>query len=120
MDQQQMLMMLPDLQPAELLLLQNLTKDMSDSQQQQFFLLYKGKRKEKRDLMILTIIGFFGIAGIQRLVVGEVGMGILYLLTVGLCGIGTIVDLIKLDDIVSRFNQDQAMECAHMVKTMMR
>lgn len=120
MDQQQMLMMLPDLQPDELMLVQNLTKDMTDSQQQQFYTLFKSKRKEKKDLMILTIIGFFGVAGIQRFVVGEVGMGILYLLTIGFCGIGTIIDLVSLDKMVSKYNQKQAMDTANMIKMMTR
>ena len=116
MDQQQMLMMLPDLQPDELLLIQNLTKEMTDQQQQQFFMLFKSKRKEKKDLLILTIIGFFGVAGLQRFVVGETGMGILYLVTIGFCGIGTIIDLVNLDSMVSKFNQKQAMDTANMVR----
>jgi TM2 domain-containing membrane protein YozV len=116
MDQQQMLMMLPDLQPDELVLIQSLTKDMTDSQQQQFFMLFKSKRKEKKDLLILTLIGFFGVAGLQRFVVGETGMGILYLVTIGFCGIGTIIDLVNLDSMVSKFNQKQAMDTANMVR----
>jgi TM2 domain-containing membrane protein YozV len=118
MDQQQMLMMLPDLQPGELMTIQNLTKDMTESQQQQFFIFFKSKRKEKKDLLILTILGFFGVAGIQRFVLGETGMGILYLLTVGFCGIGTIIDLVNIDKMVSQFNQKQAMETASMVRMM--
>ena len=98
-----MLMMLPDLQPDELMLIQNLTKDMTESQQQQFYIFLKSKRKEKKDLLILTILGFFGVAGIQRFVIGEIGMGIVYLLTIGFCCIGTIVDLVNLDKMASRF-----------------
>ncbi|HUC79759.1 MAG TPA: hypothetical protein VMR70_02540 [Flavisolibacter sp.] len=52
--------------------------------------------------------------------IGEVGMGILYLVTVGFCGIGTIIDLVNLDKMVSRYNQAQAMQSATMVKMMMR
>lgn len=120
MNQQQLLMTLPDLQPDELLLLQNLTKEMTEGQQQQFFAVYRSKRKEKKDLLILTIIGFFGVAGIQRFVIGETGMGILYLLTIGFCGIGTIIDLINLDGMVSKFNQKQAMDTMEMVRMMSR
>lgn len=116
MNQHQMLMMLPDLQPDELLLIQNLTKDMSESQQQQFYSILRSKRKEKKDLLILAIIGFFGVAGIHRFVIGDVGMGILFLVTVGFCGIGTIIDLVNLDKMVSRYNQAQAMDSATMVK----
>lgn len=118
MDPQQMLLMLPDLQPDELVLIQNLTKEMTENQQKQFYLVFKGKRKDKRDLMILTLIGFFGVAGLQRFVVGEIGMGILFLLTFGFCGIGTIIDLIHLDTMCSRYNQKQALDAANMVKMM--
>ncbi|MBS1946623.1 MAG: TM2 domain-containing protein [Bacteroidetes bacterium] len=118
MDQQQMFMMLPGLQPGELVMIQNLLKDMTESQQQHFFTLYQGKRKDKQTMLILTLLGFLGIAGIQRFIIGETGMGILYLLTGGLCCIGTIIDLVNLDDMVSKFNQRQAMEAANMVKIM--
>src|SRR5687768_4593246 len=118
MDPQQMLLMLPDLQPDELVLIQNITKEMTENQQKQFYLVFKGKRKDKRDLMILTLIGFFGIAGLQRFVTGEIGMGILFLLTLGFCGIGTIIDLIHVDTMCSRYNQKQALDAANMVKMM--
>ena len=39
---------------------------------------------------------FLGGLGIHRFYLGYYGMGILYLLTGGLCGIGVIIDLIKL------------------------
>ena len=118
MTQQQMLMMLPDLHSDELMLIQNITKEMNENQQQQFYAFYKTKRKEKKDLMILTLIGFFGIAGIQRFVIGETGMGIIYLFTAGFCGIGTIIDLVNLDSMLSKFNQKQAMETSNMIRMM--
>lgn len=60
------------------------------------------------------------MAGIQRFVIGETGMGILYLITIGFCGIGTIIDLVNLDRMVSKFNQKQAVETANMVRMMSR
>jgi hypothetical protein len=42
MNKQQMLMMLRGLQPDELLLIEDLIKDMSESEQQQFFTIYQG------------------------------------------------------------------------------
>lgn len=111
-----MLMMLPGLQPDEILLIQNITKDMTEAQQQQFFLFYRGKRKEQQTLLIMTLLGFFGVAGIQRLVTGETVLGILYLVTIGFCGVGTIIDLININQITSDFNQKQAIEAANLVK----
>lgn len=74
MDQQQMLMMLPGIQPNELHLIQSLTNEMTETQQQQFYSLYSGKRKEQQTLLIMTLIGFLGISGIQRFVIGETGL----------------------------------------------
>jgi TM2 domain-containing membrane protein YozV len=93
---------------------------MTDRQKQQFYTFYRSKRKEKRDLLIMTLIGFFGFAGIQRFVIGEIGMGILFFVTLGFCGIGTIIDLVSIDKLTSRFNQKQALETASMVKMMMQ
>ena len=50
--------------------------------------------KSKMVALILCI--FFGTIGIHRFYVGKVGMGILYLLTGGLCGIGWIIDIIQI------------------------
>ncbi|RYD93888.1 MAG: TM2 domain-containing protein [Sphingobacteriales bacterium] len=118
MDAQQMMMLLPGMQPDELMMIQSLTKDYSENELRQFLAIYSGKRKEPQQLLILTLIGFLGIAGIQRFVIGETGMGILYLLTCGFCGIGTIVDLVNNNQMAAAFNQRQAYESAQMMKMM--
>jgi TM2 domain-containing membrane protein YozV len=118
MNKQQMLMMLRGLQPDELLLIEDLIKDMSESEQQQFFTIYQGRRKEQQTMLIFTLIGFFGVAGIQRFVTGETVLGILYLLTVGFCGIGTIIDLVNISRITFEYNRKQAIESAGMVRMM--
>ena len=46
--------------------------------------------------IILCCVGFVGLGGLHRLYVGKLGTGILWLVTGGLLGIGTIVDLISL------------------------
>jgi hypothetical protein len=116
MDIKQMLASLPEIQIEELQYLQEVVRDMNESQQQQFYMLYQGKRKQQQHLMLMTLAGFFGVAGIQRLVTGDIGLGIVYLLTVGFCGIGTIVDLVNLKRMTLDFNKKQAFESAHMAK----
>lgn len=53
-------------------------------------------RKSKIIALILCLLGFAGFAGIHRMYVGKVGTGILYLITYGIFGIGTIIDLISI------------------------
>lgn len=120
MNQQQLFTMLPDLQPEELSLIQSLTQDMSEGQQQQFFHLYRGKRKEPQTLLILAAIGFFGVAGIQRFVTGEPVLGLLFLFTWGFCGIGTLIDMINHKSLAGNYNQAQAVEAAQMARMMQR
>ena len=49
---------------------------------------------EKSRLVALLFAWFFGVLGIHRFYVNRVGSGILWLLTLGLFGVGALVDLI--------------------------
>lgn len=46
----------------------------------------------KDPIMMLIISLLFGTLGIDRFLLGDIGMGVLKLLTGGLCGILTLVD----------------------------
>jgi len=50
----------------------------------------------KGRLAALLLCFFFGALGIHRFYVGKVGTGILWLLTLGICGIGALVDFIMI------------------------
>ena len=49
---------------------------------------------EKTVAIVLLLL--VGVLGIHKFYLGQIGPGILYLLTGGLCGIGLIIDLVKL------------------------
>lgn len=54
----------------------------------------RGKRKDKWVALILCI--FLGFFGAHKFYEGKTGMGILYLLTMGLFGIGWIIDIVSI------------------------
>lgn len=110
------LLFLPDMQPDELNYVQTITRDLTPDQLQQFAYLYRTKRKDSQTILIVALAGFVGFAGIHRFILGQIGMGILYFLTLGLCGIGTIVDLINARSMANEYNQRQAIEALQMVQ----
>lgn len=109
--------LLPEIDGEEMMYLQNMLKDYSDQQAQQFAMMYRTRRRDPQTILLVTIVGFLGIAGIQRFMTDQIGMGILYFFTAGLCFIGTIVDLINHKKIAIEYNQTQAQQIAMMVKS---
>src|ERR1700743_976702 len=107
---------LPGMTPEEMGFLQQGTAELTEEQKKYFYMVYSSKRKNPQDLIIFIIIGFFGVAGIQRFMVGEVGMGILYLFTAGLCWVGTIVDLVNYKTIANDYNHKMAYESFQITK----
>ena len=117
---QQALLMMRGLSPSELALIQELTRNMSEAQEQQFYMLYHGRRKDEQQLLLLALVGFLGFAGIHRLVTEDYALGIVYLITFGFCGIGTIVDLVNISNLTFEYNRKQAMDTARMVTMMVK
>ena len=63
------------------------------------------------------ITGFILAGGIQRFVIGQIGMGLVYFFTGGLCLIGTIVDIINHKQLAFEYNQQMAIETMGMLRT---
>ncbi|MBN4077343.1 TM2 domain-containing protein [Sulfobacillus acidophilus] len=57
----------------------------------------------------LAVIGLFGPAGIHRFYLGKPISGIFYLLTWGFLGIGTVIDLIRMPNMVEEENLKKLM-----------
>lgn len=67
-------------------------------------------------MLIFCLLGFLGFAGIHRIMIQQIGLGVVYLFTLGLCFIGTIVDLFNYRKMTLEFNQKQVIE-AKMLAT---
>lgn len=99
----------------ELVYLQALTQELTEEKLVSFIVLYNGKRRTTDQVLLGCILGFVCVGGIQRFMVGQNGMGILYLFTGGLCFIGTIVDTINHKKLTFEYNQQMAREAMAMV-----
>lgn len=53
---------------------------------------------------IVWCLCFVGICGAQRFYTGNIASGLIYLLTFGICGIGQLLDLLLIPDMVERRN----------------
>ena len=113
---QNLVTLIPAVEPDELAYLQQVTNGLSDDKLKLFISIYNGKRKKAEIILICTLLGFVCCAGIQRFIIGQIGMGILYLFTGGLCLIGTIVDVINHKQLAFEFNQQMANESLALVK----
>ncbi|RFZ92580.1 TM2 domain-containing protein [Mucilaginibacter conchicola] len=109
-------MSLPGITTEEMAFLQQATNELNDQQKQSFYMVYSSRRKSPQDVLIYTLIGFVLVAGVQRFMLGQTVMGLLYLFTGGFCLIGTIVDLINHQSLANEYNQKMAYESYQMVK----
>jgi len=101
---------LPEVTGEEMIYIQNLIKDMNDENARTFASVYRARRKDPQLILILTLLGFVCFAGIQRMILNQIGMGILYFLTGGLCFIGTIIDLVNYQKLAFEANRKIAEE----------
>jgi len=106
----------PNISFQELSLLQQTTKDLTEKEFTTFVTIYQGRRKDPMLLLILSAVGLLGFAGIHRFLLGQIGMGILYLLTAGLCFIGTIIDMVNYQKLALEHNQMEMMSAIQMTK----
>ena len=107
--------LLYDTTPEELIQIDALTKGFSDQQLQQFVMIYRTKRKDPQTILLCCLLGLVFFAGLHRFIMGQIGMGILYLFTGGLCLIGTIVDAVNHKELALEHNQQMIGETLGML-----
>lgn len=100
----------PELEGDEMRYIAKVIESMDDNKLRHFKTMYRSRRKDPMIILVMALIGLFGIAGIHRFFVGHIGMGILYFLTAGLCFIGTIVDMVNYRNFAFEYNREKALE----------
>ena len=105
-----------DMTSEEMGYLQQATNALSEKQKQYFYMVYSGKRKSQQDMLIFSLVGLFLVPGLQRFITGQIGMGLLYLFTVGFCFVGSIIDLINHKSLANEYNQKMAYESFQITK----
>ncbi|MEX0608233.1 MAG: TM2 domain-containing protein [Balneolaceae bacterium] len=106
---------LPEIEGDEALYISKMISDLSDEEASKFSSVYRIRRKDPQTILITCILGFFLIAGVHRLLLNQIGMGILYIFTGGLCLIGTIVDLVNYKDMAFEFNRGVAQDVRTLI-----
>jgi TM2 domain-containing membrane protein YozV len=96
--------------------IQNMMNEWTDEKARSFANVYRARRKDPQVILVTALLGFIIVAGVHRFMLGQIGMGLLYLFTAGLCFIGTIIDLVNYQRLAFEFNQQVANEVAVLIK----
>ena len=107
---------LPELEGDEQLTVAQIFKNLSDEQAAQFANVYRQRRKDETTTLLTTLLVFLGIGGVNRFYLGQVGMGLAFLLTAGFCLIGSIIDIFNYKSLASNYNEKQAYQVAELIR----
>ena len=107
---------LPELEGEEMLFVAGLIRDMSDEQARNFAIAYRSQRRDPNNVLLLSLLGFVVLAGVHRFYLQQIGMGLLYLFTIGFCLIGTLIDLVKHKSLAFKYNQEKAQTIAMTIR----
>lgn len=107
---------LPELEGDEAAYISKVMESMDEKSADRFTRVYRARRQDPQTVLLTSLIGFFGVAGVHRFLVGQLGMGLLYLFTAGLCFIGTIVDVINYKNLAFEYNREVAREAVSLIQ----
>ena len=80
---------------------------LSEMDDTKFTLLASVEMKDPTTLLLVSI--FLGSLGIDRFMLGDIGMGVLKLLTLGVCGVLTIIDWFGISNKTKEYNFNNLM-----------
>jgi TM2 domain-containing membrane protein YozV len=106
---------LPEITGLEMQYIHNLIQSWDDSKARNFANVYRARRRDPIIVLVTTLVGFFGVAGVQRFLTDQVGMGLLYLFTAGLCFVGTIIDAVNYQRLAFDYNRKTVEEVVTML-----
>jgi len=109
-----------DITPEEMITINSRTQGFSDDDLTNFCMIYRSKRKDPQTILLLCLLGFLGVSGVHRFLIGQIGMGVLYFLTGGICLVGTIVDAINHKNLATEFNGKMIAETLAMLNMVRR
>jgi TM2 domain-containing membrane protein YozV len=95
---------------------QMMAKDLSPEQRMLFNSQLSSSLKDRNTVLILSVI--FGGWGVDRFFVGDMGMGLIKLFTLGGCGILWLIDIFIIRDRADGYNRDKAREILSGVRMM--
>ncbi|MCO6496708.1 MAG: TM2 domain-containing protein [Chitinophagaceae bacterium] len=97
----------PDASIEELTTISNRISGNTDERIEQFCMLYRSRRRDPQIILLTCFLGFVGVAGVHRFLLNQIGMGLIYLFTAGLCFIGTIIDILNYKELALEYNSRQ-------------
>jgi TM2 domain-containing membrane protein YozV len=106
----------PELDGEELQYVSKSIEGLSEEELDLFKSIYKARRKDPVIFMIMILLGLVGVAGVHRIFIGQIGIGILYFFTGGLCLIGTIVDLINYKSLSFEYNRTIVIDALNQIR----
>lgn len=105
----------PQVSIEEMTHIQNLTSTFTDEDLRSFSIIYNSRRRDSQIILLLSLVSLVTLPGLQRFYLEHIGMGFLYLFTVGLCFVGTIMDIVNYKDLSNEYNIKKANEVYGMM-----
>ena len=108
---------LANLDMEEMNYIKDCIQDMDEETMNTFANIYRAQRRDPQTVLILCLVGLFVIPGVQRFYLNQIGMGLLFLFTLGLCVIGSIIDLVNHKRLALEYNMKVAQNIITVIKT---